>query len=310
MTIQHSTNISGAVTFWTLPERLDHGVLKAGLVAAGFGGSAPEPSSGVPALKRALMRVAAGRRRLVRPLPCSKDGDFATHNARGYSVVDETVLGERTLPDGTKTTELAHAESYCVVLLPGGESLVFDRESPEADSVRKAFAEESGVVTDVQVSSALVGVLWRLRAISLRPTGGVYYLPQNGLVAWANVSKAVVEAADAAGTNPARIYQVRTQIDDEAVRAVADAVTRELDQAAAAIEAALSDSDHPLGRRALDTKAEDAAALAEKAKFYETLLGTVINKAALVRVDAEVNAVMAAMEARARQDEAREAKAG
>jgi hypothetical protein len=292
--------VSGAVTFWSLTDRIDLKVLKEGFAAVGMEGCVPEERSALSALKAALVKVAGDRNRLIRELPVPElpanapADEKRAKRVRGYTVVDEAVKGEREMPDGSKTTILEYEESYCVALV-AGDVIVFDRESPEAEAVKAAYDEERNIVTEAAVSRAMVRVLDKLSATTLRPTGGVYYIPDANLYKWEKVAEAVRAAVKAGGDGTADVYLIRTNLDDDAVKAVAAAMAREIETEASALEADLGEA----GKRALETRAARAVALTKKVEFYETTLGTVIDKAKVAKAEAEIRAVMDNLEAMA-----------
>lgn len=135
----------------------------------------------------------------------------------------------------------------------------------DSDRVYAQFAAYSGQVPAGRLASALVRMLSSFGAVRLRPTGGIYYLPGAKLARWQE-AVAVVEGA---GKNA--VYLMQQSLTPETVRAVRDALTAEIEAAAARIEEEILSGD--LGERALATRVSEAAALRVKAEAYESILG-------------------------------------
>ncbi len=118
------------------------------------------------------------------------------------------------------------------------------------------------------VSSWLLDIAYGQGAVSLRESGGVYFIPKSGVDYWSKIANAV-EAGGAGSVF--RIPAVRTA---EAVAAITDAVTAEAEAAALALEEELTKTgDDALGKRAIATRTKTVQELLAKLNSYEELLG-------------------------------------
>jgi hypothetical protein len=246
--IEKSTQILGAVTFWTIGGHTSREMLRVGLEAAGFGKFTPEPRPAPAALKDALQHQLGGPRVLIRPLD-TKDGFCVVEERRGKDANDY----QHSL------TAKINAETLQITFTP------FD---DRAQAVTHGFNLQLGMLMPAQVSNALVTILDSLGGTRLRPTGAIYWLPEHRLDEWQRVAGAVERAA--AG-RPSAVYLLRNQMDADAVRAVRDAIVAEVQQEAERIQREVASAE--LGERALENRRTQAGELRKKIALYEELLG-------------------------------------
>jgi hypothetical protein len=131
----------------------------------------------------------------------------------------------------------------------------------------ESYNEHLGQLRSAQVSSALVALLDDLGGTRLRPTGGVYWLPEAKVETWAEIGQ-VIERAGHGVVNA--IYLIRHDLDADAVRAVRDAIVAEVSAEAARISQEVNAGG--LGERALEHRKEQARGLRSKIELYEELL--------------------------------------
>jgi hypothetical protein len=245
--VENPLRIGGGVTFWTIGEWTLRGLLRDGLEAAGFGALVPEPRPPAGALKDALQQVLGGPTTLIRPLK-SRDGFCVIQEQRGDRV------------NSYQHTLIARIDAALqITLLPYDE-----RAQPIVD----AYDAHLGMLRAQQVSAALVGILDRLGGTRLRPSGAIYWLPALHLPAWQKVAQ-VVEAAGFG--RPNAVYVLRHQMDEDAIRAVRDAIVAEISAEAARLDQEVSSGE--LGERALGHRQAQAEELRRKILQYEDILG-------------------------------------
>jgi hypothetical protein len=246
--VENSLRIGGAVTFWTLGEMTSRAMLKEGMEAAGFGKQVPESRPAAGALKDALQQVVGGPTTLIRPLK-AKDGFCVIQEERGDQV-------NRYQP------------SLVARIDPGTLEISFSPYDERAQPIVDAFNAHLGILRGAQVSAGLVAVLDLLGGTRLRPTGAIYWLPEPRLRQW----EAVAQAVEQAGMGrPNSVYILRHQLDEDAIRAVRDAIVAEVAGEAQRIDQEVSSGE--LGERALDHRKEQAEALRSKIRQYEDILG-------------------------------------
>lgn len=203
----------------------------------------PRPPTPRRALARAV-RSQQGPRRLARPLG----------GHRGWALVDESP-GDEDLEYRTLLT----ARLDGLVLSVRGSVDVVARET-----VSSAYAHYTSVLTTRDVSQWLSALIQQVSAVSLRGTGGIYFVPRDQLDEWRRAAGALRAASDH------QVHEIPALRSEEAVAAVLDALSREADRHLAGIEGDLDCED--LGAKALRTRAARCDRLREKVETYEQLL--------------------------------------
>ena len=243
--------LGGAVVYWTLSEFSFRDRLADGLGDAGFGDLAPDRRPATAALKAALDQTLASSRVLIRPLQ-SRDGFAVIEEQRGptENVYTQT-LSARVQGEGTYPR------------------LVFSPQDERALAVQQAFDLHQGLLSAHQVGESLVRVVERLGGTRLRPSGGFYWLSEDRLNLWQEVSAAVEKAAFG---RPHACYVLRVAMDADAVRAVRDAIVAEVTAEANRIRNEVLSGE--LKERALESRRLEAVDLRDKVARYEELLDT------------------------------------
>lgn len=235
----------------------------------------PEPPSPQSALRRALTEERS-MTRLVRPF---KSGMLA--------LVDESEV------DG----ELEYAEVLRVALDPVGR-LEFKRAASKQDLVERVtenFEKHLTEVSQGDVSSWLTRMMDRLKAVPLRESGGIYFVPSFAVRDW----EGIVRALRAASRHV--ISYVPALKSEEAATAVLDAITLEAEKAVAAMTDEVNRGE--LGKRALQTRLVTADTVNDKLTRYESLFDTQLVEmhAALSKLRASLSVAM--LEAQAEDEE-------
>jgi len=123
-------------------------------------------------------------------------------------------------------------------------------------------------ITGVSVGQTLVAILAELGGTALRPSGGVYWIPEGAVETWREVVQAV-EGSSPAGKNS--IYMLRTIMDESAIKAVRDAIVHEITSAAALISEEIYSGE--LGEEALKNRQNRALKLRQRIGQFEGFLG-------------------------------------
>ena len=245
--VENHLDVGGAVVFWSLAEWSDRGRLTTHFTPLGLEALVPEPRPAPACLRAALEEVLGGPRVLVRPL-ASRDGFAVVKEDRGLAANRyQTELTARVTGDPPKLT--------------------FDPWDGRAIVIEAAYRTQLGRIPAGQLSAALVKVVESLGGTRLRPSGAVYWVPGPQLDAFADVARAVEEAAQSRSSS---VYLLRHQLDRDAIRAVRDAVVAEVQSEADRICADVAAGD--LGTRALEARKRQAFELRSKVLLYEDLL--------------------------------------
>lgn len=272
----------GLIVWWRLSGDVAHVTLEQAATAAGLPEEdRPRPVGDATALRRAV-RDQTNQRRLVRPLG----------RQDGWALVEEEVQGDR----------LIHRQVLTAKLVDGLPQLETYHEGLRA-AVNAAFERHLGINTTGDVSDWVVRQVERARAVRLRDTGGIYFVPRDAVPAWHRVT------ATLRGVTDHRLFEVPALQNDEAVEAILDAVEREAAQAVEELDAALAEAaaqaEGAPGPRSLRAKAERAGELAKKVGSYGELLGRAVDYMTERLGALQGSLVEAAMAAEAQKDAAR-----
>lgn len=208
----------------------------------------PKRPSAESSLKTALQSVKCGKRQLLRPL----------QGITGFALVDETAFADNLDYD---TEGMLRAK---VVKSPLSEpTLKFQPEDhPLVYPVRQMYERVQNHLQGSQVGAWLWNKLaFDCRAVSLRETGGVYFIPRSELPRWRKFTKAIQQASDV------KIFAIPAVCAEEAVDAVFDALMQEVNQQVATIGHNLTSA----GKRALSTRRARSELLKSKVEHYESL---------------------------------------
>ena len=263
-----NVNANGANVFWTLGEDTDADFLEEQLSALklSFGKLAPKKNSDKAALHIATKRVCANRRRLVRPLPSG---------IHGYAVVNEDQ------DDNGKS--LDHSVDFDVLFLQGGDNtpvfqdpqtgeLIFPQE---ANAILGRYATERQRCNSHKVGIMLAKIVDRLHGVSLRPTGGYYWIPEQKVPLMESVAQ-IVRKSSPSGRNT--VYFMRTVLDESGKVAVIDGLVRQLTSELESIEAQVEEVDEDgkraMKKRGLKTKQERCERLHNRVRGYEKMFQT------------------------------------
>ena len=245
---------AGAISYWRVASDTNLTTLAAAWEKHGLDAAQlPTPPKDEVALGRAVNSLTE-KRRLVRPL--ARRGAWA--------IVDETVV-EGQAPKYSTRVIVRFAEGQVDVEI---EDAAYSEMTDLRSKIDVAYASARNTLAHHDVSSWLLDIAYsKLGAVSLRDSGGVYFIPRMNVEAWNKIANALEEA----GSTIFRIPAMRTA---EAVAAITDAITAEAADMAQKIEdELLKTGEEALGKRALNTRVKESMALLEKLSTYEELIG-------------------------------------
>lgn len=249
MTNNNSLNVDGVIVMWSLAETSYLARVRDGLINIGHENHIPKPRTNAACLKDALRDVCGNSKVLIRPLE-SEGG------TEGFCVVEE-----RRGTDGNNFEIDLVAK---VTPEPRIKLRPFDHR---AQPITDGFNKQLGLVKPASVTSSLTGIISSLGGTTLRPHGGVYWLPGYALKDWQAVCE-VIENAAHDGKNC--MYLVRHQLDQDAIRVVHHAIASEVQTELDVIQKEIMEDG--LGERALQRRTEQAYRMRTKIKEYAELL--------------------------------------
>lgn len=286
---------AGAIVFWNMSGTTDASLLAQAWRDFGL----PEdwllelPTPEV-ALRRAV-REQGEKHRLVRSL---KNG--------GWAIVREK-QSDDDLDYGTEMKVSLSATGQ-LKFVGGGEGT--------QDEVRAAFRTHLDNLSREDIGGWLADLVPKLDAVSMRGSGGVYFIPPASVPRWEAIKDAVSEASNT------KLYEVPALQAKAAVEAILDAITAEAQEAADAVlaeiqvnaaETAMVESNGlgksadgaqaaaVLGSRALENRARQLEAVRLKVERYEQLLGQKLTGLQDKLSEVRASAAAAAMAAHARE---------
>jgi len=242
------TGTAGAIVWWRLCGRTEHDKLSAAWALAGHSVDLlPQKATPAAAIKDAV-KSASSDRLLARPL-----GSHA-----GYAMVHE-------IPDGD---DLEYTTALTVKILVGEP--VFEPQGTQlADQIDAAFRKEIRQMRQWVVGGWLAKLATTCNAVSLRPTGGIYFIPQADVARFRAWAETFMDIGDSI------VYEVPALESKNAVAAILDAVEREARDELTSIDDEITEDE--LGKRALRSRERRCVALRTKLEAYSDLLGPALD---------------------------------
>ncbi len=251
-----SADAAGAIVLWRLSGDTSYDRLKAAFAAVGLDERLlPELPSAEVALRRAV-KEHESKHVLVRSLP---------GRATGWALVAEQV---KAPSEQEELDPLAYAVSFQVRLHKNPNELAFSHpNNPIAHKISADFRMNLERLESGDTAGWLCQMVRHVKAIPLRDTGGVYFVPRETLGVWRQIANAV---RDASASYVAEIPALRSA---EALSTILDSLLRESAHEIELLERDLT-AEREMGKRAVGTRISRCASLEEKLGTYERLLGT------------------------------------
>lgn len=281
LTVTTELESAGLISYWRCSEGMSLSTLTDRWIEEGLDPKLlpknPEPET---ALRRAVMEQQ-DRHRLVRAV-----------DRHTWAVVDEKVV---EVPEGQPAQPPTYETHWIVRFDGGGPAIDGISEFGKATlmafarNVNSAFSKQTGLLASTDVTSWLVKLAYKHGAVTLRDTGGVYFVPREHSDFWRAVARCV-EA-----TVGYRVFRIPAMRNSEAVAAIVDAVTVEAAQLITMMEVELAQTgDDALGKRAIAHRQAEAEAMLAKVVSYEKLLGMQLDVRSRVE-NLQANIVAAAL---------------
>jgi hypothetical protein len=243
----------GVLSYWDLGQETDPDTLRQGLDDLGYRGMSLNHRTYPMALKAALGLIDIPKT-IVRKL--KRDGQ----GRDGYAIVREDVKVDENEYD---TVATARVDADGQVTVERGWGTVDEYQ------LRQKTAHFRRVLPAGSVSQVLVGLTQTLGGVTVRPTGGLYFVPAHKLDAWKAIA-AVVERSATDGTEN-HISVVPFEFNSGTLRDIRRAIIAEVTAEAKEIADELRQGfkdDAAVTRRAFR-----ACQLRAKTGEYERLLG-------------------------------------
>lgn len=265
-------NIAGATVWWRMSKDIDYDRLKAAWDAAGL------PSELM--IKKPTAQTALWRAMSSFQTTSTREGGKKEHRliarpmkgTKGWTLILEVAVDE----------ELEHISVLSATIGEGGilRSWMGQLTGREMDeygipgqaSLMVAYERAQDRLITNDISAWLTSLVRFCDAVSLRDTGGFYFIPRDPMHTFRDMVEVIRSVSDHV------IFEMPALKTDEAVAAIMDALLSEADTEVSAMETELDTKT--LGARALKTRESKCASLRAKLKGYEDLLGITLDKMA------------------------------
>ena len=272
-----NTMLAGALVYWRLSGEANGDDLNNALIEAGM----EEHLVNLPTPQRALRRTLneyVGGDVFLR---AGKRGDRGTYLVRQgqtdegpeFFVWLEATLGPGGIPEFEVWQHPATSEPMSW--------------SVDVDALTNRFWHHVYHVTTTDISAWLIAQTAECDALSLRDSGGVYFIPRDTIDLWRKRVECLHEQT------LCRVHMVPAMHSDDAVDAVMAALVEECTTFTENLSKDIGGG--ALGQRALENRGEQAKDLLAKLTRYEKLLGTSLGDIREQVVEQRTNAVQAAL---------------
>ena len=238
----------GIITYWSLAgSNIDR--LRDLMEPLGLESYIPEQTSPMVALREAMEAVYKSK--LIRRT--KKKGFVAVSEERGEH--ENSYLNEASVSIGEE------------------ENLIMGMGVSTDDSylLREEYRKARSTLTSASAGSMLAKIATGpLGGTTLRPTGGIYWLPGDILDKWKDIATAIEACSVTRGAEkPSSVSVIRHRLDADSVKAVRDAIIHEVEQESAKIK---KEMESGIGVRAMESKIRQSVAIHDKMKAYAEIL--------------------------------------
>lgn len=280
---QENIRIGGAVVFWKLEPEFSRMAIAQGFSRIGMDDYIPNERPDGQCLKESLA------------------GEYSFMEAKGTVIKVESLKEKGAFE--VVAVEKGHNENYyrqvcwAKASKDGSEISLFNTNG-HSDNIRERFAARKAVISGSQVSSSLVNMLTDRYAVSLRPNGGLYWIPGSLIGWWGRVCQSI-ESASGGGDKTA-LFCLSTVHNPDMVRAVTAGIAEEVDAVMRDIQ---NEMDNAAEKSSDDLHKvrQKAQAMADRLKSYEVHVGASLDGLRKGVEEASTASAMAMLSAVARE---------
>lgn len=243
-------DIAGAIVFWSFGAASHLNRLQDCLECHGFTKHCPERMTDGAALKAALAE------------------EFPAHKVFPIVKDDNAFEVVRIREDDGQKNRYEHVLSASVTLRKVETSGDVDEQNSR---IQSSFDSLVSMVPVSQLTRCMVSIVSELGGMSMKPSGGVYWLPEQNWDRWVAL---VDDVTDCGSKN--RFDACRVVLDSNCIEAVRQALTNEIEREAKAIHETITDPES--GTRAAKTARKRAESLRDKILSYEDSFGLVLSE--------------------------------
>lgn len=268
---KENENIAGAIVYWRLSGEVNGTDFKTALIEQGLEDHLLNMPSPHRALRRAMQEYASG--------------SLFIRKHKGANV-----LFRQEDNDGTAECQVI-AEARLTV---GGQPKIAVKRAITPDlekDLTSRYWHHVFHATTTDISSWLIGQAAACDALSLRESGGIYFVPRHKITEWEARVAAVHTTTDC------KIHNIPAMRCEDAIDTIFEALTDECETLTNQVQEDVDSEE--LGERALRTRVGQAKTMLEKLSRYEGLLGGRIDSIREQVEEQQANAVQAALAASA-----------
>lgn len=260
----------GGIVYWN-GAPTDRQSLLAGLTAIGMEDYVPCQRTEAASLKMALEEYIDDKiaeRRAARSHKTAQDGErvvrdkivqpLRNQKENGFEVVDVTRKDEAN----------DYVVDFAAKVVDG--QVVVSRGYATQAKIQQAYEVYRATLGGSAIGGALIEIVKKLGGVTLRDSGGIYWLPDVCLEKW----EQVIGAFEAAGDN--QVYLVRTIMDAKTVKAVGAAISDEITKASAELIEEITGGK--CGEQAIENRLVRAKQLRGRVNEYEIILGSTLKQ--------------------------------
>ena len=250
MSVEKTIAYNGFMTFWSLTDGTNSEVLRDALNSINKASLLPSTQDESQALRRSIASHFPKRSYLIRELD----------EVCGFGVIEE----DRTLE------QLEYQEVLRVIAM-GDMVVAAPQEHPAIEHIKQEFLFQKKLITASALGGMLVNACRQLNGISLRPRGGLYWVPEESRESW----EAICDAVESCGGN--RVFELRTTTDAKTVDAVCDLLVLQVEKKLETLEEDLQEGNLQQ-TRAIESRRDQAQELDALLSTYEGILGRTLKE--------------------------------
>lgn len=286
-------NVGGCVTLWRVANATNYEKVRAGLTDCGLADFIPEPRSPQSCLRAVIDEVYT-------PPDKEEKYSFETYKngVTGYTVESRN-RSEQLRPGDSPTTVVA-----VVGLKEDGTLALNPYDYGKEQAILAGMARAKEWLPSASISKSLTEIVDYLKGVCLRENGGVYWLNDWALHAWAQAAD-VFESASAEKDDqgkPAkanRVYVLKVVADENMIRCVGEYLADEVEREVASIEAELNTPD--IKPYVAIRRMDKANRILEKVERYGEAFGNPLKRLEKLCEKASTDAALASLGASAAQ---------
>lgn len=276
--ITDEISMLGAVVLWKLAQ-FDRQKIQYALKAMGLSKYIPKEKTNREALKQALKRrafVLTDPHQEVMVINPETHKKQQGANGKRYELVSVRRSSQENTYQTVYSVMIPKSGEDIHLIKPAvpatnnvGQQTIAGSWWQEEEELKGLYSKEKTLLEAAPVGSALSDIcVYEFEGTGIRPSGGVYWIPNRHLVDWKRLRDSIpgctVPGAEA------KLFSLGVRRDEDAVIAVTAGIVKEIENNCAELTSSIKEGD--LGERALNNRQKQAIEMKKKIDTYERLL--------------------------------------